>query len=292
MVDYTHAGRYDEIFMDDRQRLMRQKPITVFVKDTDTPAALYTDRTRVTPGPNPFLTDIRGNGTFYASPGEYDLSYDGFERRVTVPTDFEDLAVGSPGAPGAGAFPYLFQTSTTDSDPGPGGMRFNHATPGSVTRIFVDDVTQQGVNVSAMLATFDDSTGPIKGYLEIVNSAQDEYHAFTLTAIEDGGTYWKFTVAWITGSGGFDPAELVYLRFNQTGNQGAVGPNGPANTLTVGTVETLGPGEDVEVEITGSAPSQTINFAIPEGDPGFQGVYGPVGTVPGPYPDGTVSFEY
>ena len=45
-----------------------------------------------------------------------------------------------------------------------------------------------------------------------------------------------------------------------------VGPTGPANTLTVGTTSTLAGGEDATVEITGTAPSQTINFGIPRGE--------------------------
>jgi hypothetical protein len=44
-----------------------------------------------------------------------------------------------------------------------------------------------------------------------------------------------------------------------------VGPTGPANELTVGTVTTLAPEEDATVEITGASPDQTINFGIPQG---------------------------
>jgi hypothetical protein len=44
-----------------------------------------------------------------------------------------------------------------------------------------------------------------------------------------------------------------------------VGPTGPSNTLSVGTVDTLTPGESVTVDITGASPSQTINFGIPQG---------------------------
>jgi hypothetical protein len=50
-----------------------------------------------------------------------------------------------------------------------------------------------------------------------------------------------------------------------------VGLTGPANELTVGTVSTGAPGSDAEVEITGTAPDQTINFVIPEGDKGDAG---------------------
>jgi len=45
-----------------------------------------------------------------------------------------------------------------------------------------------------------------------------------------------------------------------------VGPTGPANQLSVGTVTTLDAGENATVDITGSAPSQTIDFGVPKGD--------------------------
>lgn len=44
-----------------------------------------------------------------------------------------------------------------------------------------------------------------------------------------------------------------------------VGPTGPANSLTVGTVDTLAPEESAYVIITGDAPDQTINMGIPQG---------------------------
>lgn len=47
-----------------------------------------------------------------------------------------------------------------------------------------------------------------------------------------------------------------------------VGPAGPVNELTVGTVTTGAAGSSVAVTITGDAPDQTVNFTIPRGDTG------------------------
>jgi hypothetical protein len=52
------------------------------------------------------------------------------------------------------------------------------------------------------------------------------------------------------------------------GSQGATGAVGPPNVLIVGTVETVLPTEPAVVTITGSSPSQVINFEIPQGPPG------------------------
>lgn len=59
---------------------------------------------------------------------------------------------------------------------------------------------------------------------------------------------------------------------------GGVGPSGPVNVLSIGTVES---GAEPEVTISGSAPSQILNFVLPEGPTGPQGEEGPTGE-PGP----------
>jgi hypothetical protein len=58
-----------------------------------------------------------------------------------------------------------------------------------------------------------------------------------------------------------------------TGLQGIQGEIGPANTLTVGTVEAA-EDDTAEVTITGDAPDQTINFVMPRGLQGIQGIQG------------------
>jgi hypothetical protein len=56
-----------------------------------------------------------------------------------------------------------------------------------------------------------------------------------------------------------------------------VGPAGPANVLTAGTVTTGAAGSSAAVTITGTSPAQTINFTIPQGIQGIQGEQGPTG---------------
>lgn len=58
---------------------------------------------------------------------------------------------------------------------------------------------------------------------------------------------------------------------------GGVGPTGPANTLTIGAVTTVAPGGSATASITGTAPSQTLNLGIPEGDKGDKGDKGDTG---------------
>lgn len=64
------------------------------------------------------------------------------------------------------------------------------------------------------------------------------------------------------------------------GNQGEQGPQGiqgeigPANILTIGTVES---GDTPNVTITGDSPNQTLNFVLPKGDKGEKGDTGSQG---------------
>lgn len=52
---------------------------------------------------------------------------------------------------------------------------------------------------------------------------------------------------------------------------GQVGPTGPANQLSVGTVVS---GETADADITGEAPEQVLNLVLPKGDRGEQGIQG------------------
>lgn len=63
----------------------------------------------------------------------------------------------------------------------------------------------------------------------------------------------------------------------EKGETGDVGPQGPAGTITVGTTTTGEAGSDAEVENVGTSENAILNFTIPKGDKGDQGVPGPQG---------------
>ena len=75
-----------------------------------------------------------------------------------------------------------------------------------------------------------------------------------------------------------DPATVTFWDGTEWQALGTVGPEGPANTLTIGTVETGEFGEPAEVTITGDSPDQTLNFVLPPGQQGPANVL-TVGTV-------------
>jgi hypothetical protein len=82
-----------------------------------------------------------------------------------------------------------------------------------------------------------------------------------------------------------DPADGEALVFDETAG---IWVNaeiyGVPNVLSVGTVTTGTAGSDATVQITGTSPTQTINFTIPRGatgEAGAQGIQGPSGVVTG-----------
>jgi hypothetical protein len=55
------------------------------------------------------------------------------------------------------------------------------------------------------------------------------------------------------------------------------GPQGPPNTLAIGTVTTVTNPSPASATVTGSSPNQTLNLVIPKGQDGNQGLQGPAG---------------
>jgi hypothetical protein len=77
--------------------------------------------------------------------------------------------------------------------------------------------------------------------------------------------------------------EVSLPQVGPQGPQGETGATGPANELTIGSVTTGAPGTQADATLTGEAPNQTLNLAIPRGDqgevgpPGETGNQGPAG---------------
>lgn len=142
---------------------------------------------------------------------------------------------------------YAFSTTTTDSDLGSGSgvLRLDNATASSATGIYVDDNEVNGTDVSALLATWDDSTSTVKGYITVVSKGTPAtFHVYSISALTDNAGYMDFTVTWIAGNGSFSNASRVFLLFSRTGDKGDTGATGAA-----GTVSAAGDGTSADVGI-------------------------------------------
>lgn len=74
------------------------------------------------------------------------------------------------------------------------------------------------------------------------------------------------------GEQGLQGEQGIQGEKGETGEQGETGATGPANTLTIGTVTTLAPGEQATAEIAGDAPDQVLNLGIPQGETGSSAI--------------------
>lgn len=140
----------------------------------------------------------------------------------------------------APATAFAFSTTTTDSDPGNGIVRFNNATPASITTIYFDNLDADGNTITGWLDTFDDSTtSGHKGFLaftDVTAPATKMVFEVTGSSVVDGGGYRKVTVAWLSGATLFTAPDRLAVIFSRTGDKGADG--------TV-----AGPGVSVDSEI-------------------------------------------
>lgn len=148
--------------------------------------------------------------------------------------------LGSTGLPGGPiTIEYNFSTTTTDADPGNGNMRLNNATQLSATSMFVDLLDDGGTDWTAVLDTLADSTSTIKGQIRMVKKADfTKWIEFNITAVVSATGYRKLTVAEVAASGAnpFANADVVYITFTRTGDQGNAGPTGPTGPTGNGTM--------------------------------------------------------
>ena len=92
------------------------------------------------------------------------------------------------------------------------------------------------------------------------------------------GTNWiVYSAVGIAGPTGPTGATGATGATGPAGATGPTGPAGPANTLAIGTVSSVSYGTSPSATITGTAPSQTLNFALETGPTGATGSTGPTG---------------
>jgi hypothetical protein len=138
---------------------------------------------------------------------------------------------GPPG--GAVNISYVFDASTTNSDPGPGGLRFNALTQNTATAIYVDVLDQSGADWTVIIDSLDDSTSSPKGLVRVFErSVPTNWIVFSLSAIVSHTGYRELTVAMLGSSAAspFAAADEIALSFDRTGNLGSTGGAGTAGT--------------------------------------------------------------
>jgi len=192
-------------------------------KAFETPSVILTDGNQVTGG----LVTSTSDDAWIAEPdapiGSVHYKTDGIRQTRIVSTGSgvaDDWAVEDPLATGGGAsvsFSWRFSTSTAEADPGNARLRFDNATPASVTAIFVDDFDTAGIDVSGILNALPLGT---RLYLQ-EQAVSGNFLIGTITAITDNTGWFKIELT-VTDSGTL-PAnnKVVGVLFFAGGGAGA-----------------------------------------------------------------------
>lgn len=122
---------------------------------------------------------------------------------------------------------YVWNTATS-GDPGSGKLLVNNGTLSSATSLNISETDNVAADVSAFLATWDDSTSTINGFIHISKvGAPGTFAIFSTSgSLTDSGGYDTFTVAHIASAGTLANGDSVSVLFYRTGDQGEDGPPG------------------------------------------------------------------
>ena len=129
---------------------------------------------------------------------------------------------GDVSAVAAQVIGYDFSTTTTMADPGAGNVRFNNVTLASVSQIAIDDLDKNGVDQSAFIILWDDSTNTVKGTL-VFRTAGGDVATFLITGLTDNAGWSQVAVTHVASSGTFGNGEDTFIGFTRAGDKGADG---------------------------------------------------------------------
>lgn len=147
-------------------------------------------------------------------------------------------AAGTNGTDGRNAgIKYIYDTTTTATDPGSGRLQFNNVNLALATSLFVSETDGDANALQVYLATWDDSTSTIRGFLMMRKDTDPSVFAiFSITGtLTDNGAWDTFTVAHIISNGSFSDNDVVKIHFFRTGDKGDTGATGPQGST--GTID-------------------------------------------------------
>ena len=121
---------------------------------------------------------------------------------------------------------FTFSSDTADTDPTDGKLKFDSATPASITYLYIDNVDADGANHTAWYEQWDTSTSQTKGTIYVGEYRSDSVAVFNVTNIVTAATgYYKVPVEYVSGN--LPAADAVcYVTFAAQGNIGNETPYG------------------------------------------------------------------
>lgn len=138
-------------------------------------------------------------------------------------------------AAGAAALQYTYSSTTTMADPTTGYVKLNNSTISSVTAIAIDDQLASTGNpdISAYIATWDDTAGTDKGTL-VIRDASDtsKFAIFQITGLTDNAGWAELAVTYIDGAGTFTNDGDLFLNYFRHGDDFTVATQAEAEAGT------------------------------------------------------------
>lgn len=149
-----------------------------------------------------------------------------------------DVAGAQGAFGGAFTFPYAFSLGTPPPDPGLGQVKLNLGPQNTATEILVSTVDANSALIDSALATIDDSTNPIKGFIRLVGETDTtKWLLFTVTAISAevaGVRTVSVTCVASSSANPFADLDPILFCFDTSGDKGDTGPTeGWAASLTI-----------------------------------------------------------
>lgn len=202
-------------------------------------ANLFSDRDGTVSIGNPVTADSEGFASFYVADGVYRIT--ATSGALSRTWRYVGISLSQERSSPVAGISWLYDSATADSDPGSGMFRFNNATPGSATAIYIDDLDSLGVDQSswlAQLATFGDTSNRGNITLRSADGAVLLVARVTGTPSDSSG-YWNVPITVLAASAVADfvaGATFGFL-FSTAGADGADGSNGAdgADGLFAGT---------------------------------------------------------
>ena len=141
-------------------------------------------------------------------------------------------STGATGDFGGVAFKYKFSSSVTAGNPGTYYLRLNSSSMNSVTALYINE-SELSVSIGNYIRTWDDSTSPIKGYIQITDRSNSTRLAlFSVSSLVDNGTWFNISVSPITYSlTQFTNLDDLIVSFVRNGDLGVAGATGASGAI-------------------------------------------------------------
>ena len=172
--------------------------------------------------------------------------------------------------PATPCFQYTVDTTTTDSDPGTGKLRFNNATQNSATKLYIDDA--EALSSTDLSAFFTELAGSSATGILHLTGILGTFKVYKWTAIDDGTGYFKFTVTHLCSSGNFTNGQKVRAIFHPMPASSGGGGSTAWTLLNSWDFSVSGAVANIEASLAGYNEVLVIAYGVTLAASGYRGV--------------------